>query len=51
MVKVNPMDNPDDTEIKLRETEKEVDAFIASHVNDWILTPPKRPRRARGFIG
>ena len=47
VVKVNPMDNPDDTEIKLRETEKEVDAFIASHVNDWIFDAPKKDRAER----
>lgn len=48
--KKNPLDNPSEMKIKLKEIEKEVEAFIASHVEDWIFDAPKKSRAERVIL-
>ncbi|MDD4476591.1 MAG: polyribonucleotide nucleotidyltransferase [Patescibacteria group bacterium] len=45
--KINWEENSDEREIKLKQTEKEVDEFIKSHVDDWIFDSPKKNRAER----
>ncbi len=45
--KINLHDNLPEDETKLRETEKQVRDFIASHVDDWIFNTPKVSRKER----
>lgn len=45
--KYNLEENLSEQEIKLRQTEKEVRAFIAGHVEDWMFDAPKKNRAER----
>ncbi len=45
--KIDLHQNLSEDEAKLRQTEKEVSDFIASHEDDWIFDAPKKDRRER----
>ncbi|MFA5175323.1 MAG: polyribonucleotide nucleotidyltransferase [Patescibacteria group bacterium] len=45
--KINLEENSDEREMKLKQTEKEVDEFIKSHTDDWIFDSPKKNRAER----
>ncbi len=45
--KINLEKEISDDEQKLREVEKEVDEFVAAHVDDWMFDAPKKSRTER----
>jgi polyribonucleotide nucleotidyltransferase len=48
--KINPINANDVIEQQIQATEKEVDAFVASHVSDWIFDAPKKDRAERVLL-
>ncbi len=45
--KLDPKKEPTEQQLALKKTEEEVDAFIKSHVSDWIFDSVKRGRSER----